>query len=329
MNRTKIAGIGHHVPDHVVSNTDLEKIMETSDEWITTRTGIKERRHVVEEAASDLGIKAAEKALMMAGVEPEDVNLIIFATISSDHFFPGCATQIQDRMGMGKIGAFDIRAACSGFIYGLSVADQFIKSGAYQNILLIGSEAQTVALNFDSAHRDLAVLFGDGAGAVILQPSNDGNGILSTHLHSDGSHVKDLWMPAPGSSFRPFISKDIIDNEMHVPHMNGREVFKNATIRFPEVIHEALEQNGLNLNDIKLIIPHQANLRISQAVAKRLGADMDLIYSNIHRYGNTTAASIPIAMSEALAEGKFSSGDTIILAAFGSGFTWASAAVRW
>ncbi len=329
MNRTKIAGIGHYVPERIVSNADLEKLMDTTDEWITTRTGIKERRYVDEEAASDLGVKASEKALSMAGVKPEDVDFIIFATISSDHFFPGCATQIQDRMGMGNIGAFDLRAACSGFIYGLSVADQFIKSGAYKNILLIGSEAQTVALNFNSQHRDMAVLFGDGAGAVVLQPSNDGTGVLSTHLHADGSHVEDLWMPAPGSSFRPFISKEIIDEEMHVPYMNGREVFKNAATRFPEVIKEALKQNSLTLEDIKLIIPHQANLRISQMVAKRLGVDMDIVYSNIHRYGNTTAASIPIAMSEALAEGKFKEGDTIILAAFGSGFTWASAAVKW
>lgn len=329
MNKTKIAGIGHYVPERIVSNADLEKLMDTTDEWITTRTGIKERRYVDEEAASDLGIKASEKALTMAGVKPEDIDFIIFATISSDHFFPGCATQIQDRMGMGNIGAFDLRAACSGFIYGLSVADQFIKSGTYKNILLIGSEAQTVALKFDSQHRDLAVLFGDGAGAVVLQPSNDGTGVLSTHLHADGSHVEDLWMPAPGSSFRPFISKEIIDEEMHIPYMNGREVFKNATTRFPEVIKEALKQNSLTLEDIKLIIPHQANLRISQMVAKRMGVDMDLVYSNIHKYGNTTAASIPIAMSEALAEGKFKEGDTIILAAFGSGFTWASAAVKW
>jgi len=232
-------------------------------------------------------------------------------------------------MGMGNIGAFDLKAACSGFIYGLSVADQFIKSGVHKSVLLIGAEAQSVAIKFDSEHRDLALLFGDGAGAVVLQPSDDDAGVLSTHLHSDGSHVEDLWMPAPGSSFRPFISKEIIDEEKHIPQMNGREVFKNAAIRFPEVIQEALEQNNLTLEDIKLIIPHQANLRISQMVAKRLGVEMDLVYSNIQRYGNTTAASIPIAMSEALDEGRFSQGDTIILAAFGSGFTWASAAIQW
>ena len=329
MNITKITGIGHYVPENVVTNADMEKIMDTSDEWITTRTGIKERRHVVDETTSDLGIKAAEKALIMARIDPKDIDLIIFSTISSDHYFPGCATQIQDRMGMKNIGAFDLKAACSGFIYGLSVADQFIKSGVHEKILLVGAEAQSVAIKFDSEHRDLAVLFGDGAGAVVLQPSDDDTGVLSTHLHSDGSHVEDLWMPAPGSSFRPFISKEIIDDEMHIPYMNGREVFKNASIRFPEVIQEALTHNNLALEDIKLVIPHQANLRISQMVAKRLGVALEKIYSNIHRYGNTTAASIPIAMSEALDEGKFSQGDTIILAAFGSGFTWASAAIKW
>ena len=318
MNITKITGIGHYVPENVVTNADMEKIMDTSDEWITTRTGIKERRHVVDETTSDLGVKAAEKALIMAGIDPKDIDLIIFSTISSDHYFPGCATQIQDRMGMKNIGAFDLKAACSGFIYGLSVADQFIKSGVHEKILLVGAEAQSVAIKFDSEHRDLAVLFGDGAGAVVLQPSDDETGVLSTHLHSDGSHVEDLWMPAPGSSFRPFISKEIIDDEKHIPYMNGREVFKNASIRFPEVIQEALTHNNLALEDIKLVIPHQANLRISQMVAKRLGVALEKIYSNIHRYGNTTAASIPIAMSEALDEGKFSQGDTIILAAFGS-----------
>ncbi len=329
MKITKITGIGHYVPENVVTNADMEKIMDTSDEWITTRTGIKERRHVVDETTSDLGVKAAEKALIMARIDPKDIDLIIFSTISSDHYFPGCATQIQDRMGMKNIGAFDLKAACSGFIYGLSVADQFIKSGVHERILLVGAEAQSVAIKFDSEHRDLAVLFGDGAGAVVLQPSDDDTGVLSTHLHSDGSHVEDLWMPAPGSNFRPFISKEIIDDEMHIPYMNGREVFKNASIRFPEVIQEALKHNNLALEDIKLIIPHQANLRISQMVAKRLGVALEKIYSNIHRYGNTTAASIPIAMSEALDEGKFSQGDTIILAAFGSGFTWASAAIKW
>ncbi len=330
MKRTKITGVGHAVPERVVTNADLEKLMDTSDEWITDRSGIKERHHVDEStSASDLAIDASAIALDSAGLDPDDVDLIIFCTISSDYFFPGGAVQVQEKMGMKNIGAFDLRAACSGFVYGLSVADQFIRTGAHETILLIGAEVQSVALEFDTEHRHMAVLFGDGAGAVILQSSENGDGVLSTHLHSDGKHLQDLWLPAPGSKYKPFMSKKLIDDGLHTPSMNGREVFKNAVTRFPEVIHEALEHNELTMDDVALVIPHQANLRISQAVAKRLGVGMDKIYSNIHKYGNTTAASIPIAMSEALEEGRFGPGDNIILAAFGAGFTWGSAAIRW
>lgn len=330
MKRTKITGVGYAVPERVVTNADLEKMMDTSDEWITDRSGIKERHHVDEStSASDLAIDASAIALDSAGLNPDDVDLIIFCTISSDYFFPGGAVQVQEKMGMRNIGAFDLRAACSGFVYGLSVADQFIQTGAHETVLLIGAEVQSVALEFDTEHRDMAVLFGDGAGAVILQPSEDESGVLSTHLHSEGKHLQDLWLPAPGSKYKPFMSKKLIDDGLHTPSMNGREVFKNAVTRFPEVIHEALEHNGLSMDDVALVIPHQANLRISQAVAKRLGVGMDKIYSNIHKYGNTTAASIPIAMSEALEEGRFGPGDNIILAAFGAGFTWGSAAIRW
>ena len=330
MKRTKITGVGHAVPERVVTNADLEKLMDTSDEWITDRSGIKERHHVDEStSASDLAIDASAIALDSAGLDPDDVDLIIFCTISSDYFFPGGAVQVQEKMGMKNIGAFDLRAACSGFVYGLSVADQFIRTGAHETILLIGAEVQSVALEFDTEHRDMAVLFGDGAGAVILQPSEDESGVLSTHLHSEGKHLQDLWLPAPGSKYKPFMSKRLIDDGLHTPFMNGREVFKNAVTRFPEVINEALKHNNLSMDDVALVIPHQANLRISQAVAKRLGVGMDKIYSNIHKYGNTTAASIPIAMSEALEEGRFGPGDNIILAAFGAGFTWGSAAIRW
>lgn len=332
MRQARITGIGHAVPERVVTNEDLAKLMDTSDEWITERSGVKERHHVrsdEETGASDLGVQASEIAIEMAGLSPRDIDLIVFATISSDYFLPGSAVMVQEKMGMRHVGAFDVRAACSGFVYGLSVADQFIRTGMYDNILLIGGEIQSVALKFTTEHRNLAVLFGDGAGAAILQPSDDGAGVLSTHLHSDGSHLEDLWLPAPGSKYKPFNSKELIDEDLHVPHMNGREVFKNAVVRFPEVIHEALDHNGLSIEDVSLVIPHQANYRISQAVAKRLGVGMDRVYSNIHKYGNTTAASIPIAMSEAYAEGKISPGDIIVLAAFGSGFTWASAAIRW
>ncbi|MEE9166795.1 MAG: beta-ketoacyl-ACP synthase III [Candidatus Neomarinimicrobiota bacterium] len=330
MKHARIAGIGHYAPEKIVSNADLEKLMDTSDDWITERTGIKERHFAEGDVGtSDLGVTAAEKALEMAELSPEDIDLVIFATISSDFFFPGSAVQIQEKMGMKNVGAFDLRAACSGFVYGLAVADQFLKTGTHENVLLIGAEIQSTAIKFETEHRDMAILFGDGAGAVVLQATNSDSRILSTHLHSDGKYARELWLAAPGSRYKPWLSREIMDKGLHIPSMNGREVFRHAVVRFPEVIHEALDHNNLTLDDVKLIIPHQANLRISQAVAKRLGVDMDMVYSNIHKYGNTTAASIPIAMSEAYSEGRFGKGDIVIAAAFGSGFTWASAAIRW
>lgn len=330
MRTTKIAGVGHYVPEKVITNFDLEKLMDTSNEWIIERTGIQERRYIEDDTgASDLGVEAAKNAMKMANVEPEDIDLIIFATITSDYFFPGSSAQVQEKLGMGHIGAFDIKVACSGFIYGLSIADQFIKTGEFDNVLLIGAEVQSTALAFDTEHRDMSVLFGDGAGAVILQPSNTDSKILSTHLHIDGKYVKELWTEAPASRFNPRISKQMLDEGRQYPFMNGREVFRNAIVKFPAVIKEAMKANNLSIDDVKLIIPHQANYRISQAVAKRLGVGMEKVYSNIHRYGNTTAASIPIAMSEALSKGKFEEGDIIILAAFGAGFSWASSAIRW
>ena len=330
MKRARITGLGHYVPEKVVTNAHLETLMDTSSEWIVERTGIQERRFCEGDmGTSDLGVYASEKALEMAGVSAEEIEFVIFATISSDYFFPGSAVLVQEKLGLKNVGAFDLRAACSGFIYGLSVADQFIRAGMYENILLIGGEIQSAAIKLDSEHRDMAVLFGDGAGAVVLQASNSDSGLLSTHLHADGKYAKELWIPAPGSRYKPWLSHKVIDKGLHLPSMNGREVFRHAVKRFPEVIREALDHNNLTMDDVKLIIPHQANYRISQAVAVRLGVEMDRVYSNIHKYGNTTAASIPIAMSEAFTEGRFSEGDILIAAAFGSGFTWASAAIRW
>lgn len=330
MNRTKISGIGFYVPDRVVTNADLSRWMDTSDEWIRARSGIRERHWVEEnQGASDLAFEASKKALEMAGLTPRDVDLVIVATITSDYFFPGVSAQLQHMLGMNTVGAFDIKAACSAFIYALSVGDQFIKTGQHKNILVVGAEVQSTALDISDQGRDVSVLFGDGAGAAILQPSEDESEILSTHLHCQGKHLKVLWCEAPVSRENPRMSAEMIAAGRQYPSMNGREVFKNAVVRFPEVIMEALNANDLTMEDIKLIIPHQANLRISQAVAKRMRVDMDMIYSNIHKYGNTTAASIPIALTEALAEGKFQRGDKIILAAFGAGFTWASAAIRW
>lgn len=330
MISTKIAGIGYHVPENVVTNYDLMEKMDTSNEWIVERTGIEERHYVSEgEGASDLGAAAARNAIAQAGIKAEDIDLIICATISSDYFFPGAAFQIQDKLGISGIGAFDIKVACSGFVYGLSVADNFIKSGQYKNILLVGSEVQSNALNFTTEGRDMAVLFGDGAGAAILQPSDGDSAILSTHLHADGSYTKELWVELPACNIKPHLSNELLAQGRQYPQMNGREVFRNAVKRFPEVIGEALDANNLSKEDIKLFIPHQANLRITQAVTKRLGVEKEQVYSNIHRFGNTTAASIPIAMSQALEEGRFGRGDYLILASFGAGFSWGSVALKY
>ncbi|MGY8781200.1 MAG: 3-oxoacyl-ACP synthase III family protein [Fidelibacterota bacterium] len=330
MHQSKIIGMGFHVPDRVIKNSDLKQWMDTSDEWIQERSGIEERRWVTEEeATSDLALAASKNALTMAGIEPEKIDLIIVATISPDYFFPGVANQLQAALGLRTVGTFDIKAACSGFIYALSIADQFIQTGQHKTILVIGAEAQSKFVDLSTRGRDMGVLFGDGGGAAILQRSDDGSGILSTHIHSEGTDMKNLWMEAPGTSGNNWMNNEMMEKGSHRPYMNGREVFKNAVRRFPEVINEALEANNLSLEDIKLIIPHQANFRISQAVAKRLGVGMDKVYSNIRKYGNTTAATIPIAITEALAEGKIERGDNIILAAFGAGYTWASAAIRW
>jgi 3-oxoacyl-[acyl-carrier-protein] synthase-3 len=330
MRKSKIAGIGYYVPDNVVTNKDLEKLMETTDEWIVTRTGIHERRWVNEKiGTSDLAVRASEKAITMAGLTPKDIDLVIFATLTSDYNFPGSAVQIQDKMGMNTIGAFDIKAACSAFIYGLSIGDQFVKTGKANNVLVIGAEIQSTGIDVSTEGRDMAVLFGDGAGAAVLQPSDSESAILSTHIHSQGKFAKYLWAELPTPIENPCMSHELLDEGRQYPKMKGREVFKNAIVRFPEVIMEALNTNNLTIDDVNLIVPHQANLRITQMVAKRLGISMGRMYSNIERYGNTTGASIPIAMSEAYHEGKIKDGDLVILAAFGSGFTWASAAIRW
>jgi len=330
MHRSKITGLGFHVPERVLKNDDLKQWMDTSDAWIRERSGIRERHWVTEnEATSDLALVASQNAIEMAAVDAKDIDMIIVATISPDYFFPGVANQLQTALGLNQVGTFDIKAACSAFIYSLSIADQFIRTGQSKIILVVGAEAQSKLVDLSTRGRDMGVLFGDGAGAAILQKSDDESGILSTHLHSDGANLKSLWMEAPGTSGSHWINQETLNNGGHFPYMNGREVFKNAVRRFPEVINEALEENNLSIDDIKLVIPHQANHRISQAVAQKMGVGMDVVYSNIHKYGNTTAASIPIALTEAHAEGRIEKGNHIILAAFGAGFTWASAAIRW
>ena len=335
MYSTRISGIGHYVPERVVTNKDLEGLMDTSDEWIQERTGIKERRWIdpaTDDMPSTMGTKAAKMAIKNAGLKAEDIDFIIFATLSPDFYFPGPGVQVQDQLGIGEIGALDVRNQCSGFVYGLSVADQFIKTGMYKNILLIGSEYHSGGLEKTTRGRGVTVIFGDGAGAVVLSRSEEsGKGILSTHLHSEGKHAKELALIGPATNrwVDTIMEESDPEDTSYYPYMNGNFVFKHAVTRFQEVIFEALEKNKVGKDQIDMLIPHQANLRISQFVQKKLGLSDDQVYNNIMRYGNTTAASIPIAMSEAHLEGKIKSGDLVCLAAFGSGFTWASALIRW
>lgn len=335
MYRSKISGIGHYVPDNVVTNKDLEAFMDTSDEWIIERTGIKERRWIdpkTDDMPSTMGTKAARIAIEKAGLTPDDIDFIVFATLSPDYYFPGPGVQVQEQLGIKEIGALDVRNQCSGFIYSLSVADQFIKTGMYKNILVIGSEYHSGGLEKSTRGRGVTVIFGDGAGAVVVSRSEDeSKGILSTHLHSEGKHAKELALLGPATNrwVDTIMEENDPDDTSYYPHMNGNFVFKHAVTRFSEVIVEALQTNGFQPNDINMLIPHQANLRISQFIQKKMGLSDDQVYNNIMRYGNTTAASIPIALSEAHLEGKIKEGDLVCMAAFGSGFTWASALIRW
>ena len=328
--KSYISGIAHYVPDRVVTNDDLSKLMDTSDEWITDRTGIKERRYADEGVGpSDLAIPAVEKALNRSGLDKNDIDLIIFSTISPDYYLPGVGCILQHKMSFPNIGALDIRAACSGFIYGLSIADQYIKSGTFKNILLVCAEVQSTTMDMSNRGRNVAVIFGDGAAAAVISRTEDDHGILSTHLHSDGEYCKELWVKEPSTLSSQRLSKDSMKDGDHYVNMNGREVFRHAVKRFPETINEALEANKLTTDDIDLLIPHQANLRISSMVQKRMGLPDEKIYNNIHKYGNTTAASIPICISEALDEGKINKGDILVCAAFGSGFLWGSSIIKW
>jgi 3-oxoacyl-[acyl-carrier-protein] synthase-3 len=334
MYTSRILGVGHYVPDNVVTNDDLSKIMDTSDEWIQERTGIKERRFVVkgEDTTSSMAIKASKKALEHAKIEADDIDLILFATLSPDLYFPGSGVLVQRELGMTRtVPAMDIRNQCSGFVYSLSTADQFIKTGMYKNILVIGSEYHSGGLDMTTRGRDVSVLFGDGAGAVILTRSEDDNrGILSSHLHSEGKYAEELCLLRPSTNqwVPHYIETKDADLD-YFPYMNGKEVFRHAVTRFPEVIMEGLGANNLKPSDIDLFIPHQANLRISQFVAKKLQLGENQVFNNIQKYGNTTAATIPIALSEALEEGRVKEGGLLVLAAFGAGFTWGSVILRW
>ncbi len=355
MKNSKIAGIGYYVPKNVVKNEDLARYMETSDEWIQERTGIKERRYVTkhEENNTILAAKASRVAIERAGINKEDIDFIIYATLSPDYYFPGCGVLLQRELGISKteIGALDIRNQCSGFIYSLSIADQFIKSGMYKNILVVGSEVHSGGLDFTTRGRGVSVIFGDGAGAVVVQPADGKNRkILTTKLHSDGSDAEELAIINPGFHGGhwdeeniekygyeeasqewgvPYVTEKMVKDGLCYPYMHGQNVFKMAVKKFPEVIIEALEDQGLAKENIDMLIPHQANIRISQFVQKTLGLSDDQVFNNIQKYGNTTAASIPIALCEAWEAGKIKEGDLVCLAAFGSGFTWGSALIRW
>lgn len=335
MYHSKISGLGYYVPENIVTNDDLSKIMDTNNEWIQERTGIKERRHIIrgEDTTTSMGVKAAEIAIQRANVAKEDIDFIIFATLSPDFYFPGPGVLVQRDLGLRTVGALDVRNQCSGFVYAISIADQYIKTGMYKNILVIGSEVHSTGLDMTDRGRGVSVIFGDGAGAAVLSREEDiTKGILSAHLHSEGQHAEELVLKAPGMGKR-WVTDIIADNdpndESYYPYMNGQFVFKNAVVRFSEVINEGLQANNLQVSDINLLVPHQANLRISQFIQQKFKLSDDQVYNNIMKYGNTTAASIPIALTEAWEKGKIKSGDLVVLAAFGSGFTWGSVIIRW
>lgn len=327
-----ISGIGHYVPPKVVTNHDLEKVMNTTDEWIQQRSGIVER-HYAEKGigSSDLATQAALKAIEDAQIDKSDIDFIIAATLSPDHYFPGIGVLVQEKLGLAEVGALDVRNQCSGFIYALSIASAYIQAGMYKKILLVAAEVQSSNLDYSDAGRDLAVLFGDGGAAVIIEPNekDDGRGVLSTHLFADGRFARELWMDSPSPKDRPTFYPDFLEDKRHYPKMNGKVVFKNASKKMPQAVQIALNHNGLTVEDIDFLIPHQANDRISQMVAKILRIPIEKVIRNIDRFGNTTAASIPIALDEAVKNGRIKKNNIVMLTAFGSGFTWASAVIRW
>ncbi len=334
MYNSRIIGLGKYLPDNVVTNDELAKLMDTNDEWIQERTGIKERRWIkkgTDDSSAVMGAKAARIAIDRAGLTKDDIDFIVFATLSPDYYFPGCGVQIQDMLDMKTIGALDVRNQCSGFVYAISVADQFIKTGMYKNVLVIGAEYHSNGLDKTTRGRGVTVIFGDGAGACVLSREEDNTkGILSTHLHSEGKYADKLIVKSPSiGHWVPEILDSKGEDISYFPYMDGTFVFKNAVVRFGEVIMEGLTKNSLTKEDIDLFIPHQANLRISQFVQRKFGLRDDQVYNNIMKYGNTTAASIIIALTEAWEQGKVNDNDTVVLAAFGSGFTWGSVIIRW
>ena len=335
MYNSKIIGLGKYLPDNVVTNEDLSSMMDTNDDWIQERTGIKERRWIKEgtdDSSAVMGAKAAKIAIERSGLTKDDIDFIVFATLSPDMYFPGCGVQIQDMLDMRTVGALDVRNQCSGFVYAVSVADQFIKTGMYKNILVIGAEYHSGGLDKTTRGRGVSVIFGDGAGAAVLTREEDNTkGILSTHLHSEGKHARELVVEGPSIMHwvPEILEANDPDDVSYYPYMNGTFVFKHAVVRFSEVIQEGLIANNLSSEDINLLIPHQANLRIAQFIQRKFKLRDDQVFNNIQKYGNTTAASIIIALTEAWEENKVKEGDTVVLVAFGSGFTWGSVILKW
>jgi 3-oxoacyl-[acyl-carrier-protein] synthase-3 len=331
MPRTAFVALGTHVPDRVVTNEELSRLMETSDAWIQERTGIRERRWVREGTEnSDLALAATRQALERAGWQPKDIEAIVYASLSPDHMFPGDGCFLNAKLGIPGVPALDVRNQCSGFLYGLAVADAWIRTGMYRRILLVGSEIHSTGLDVTTRGRDVAVIFGDGAGAALLEATDDPErGVLSCHLHADGRFAQELSCDAPGSKYHPRVQPEMIASGAVYPRMEGQKVFKHAITRMPEVVREALAKNGLTPKDLKVLVPHQANLRIAQMVQRALELRDDQVFNDIQRYGNTTAASIPLALAEAVEERGVRRGDLVGLCAFGAGFTWASALVRW
>ena len=331
MFTARILGTGSYLPEKIVTNTDLEKMMDTSDSWIQKRTGIRERRYVDPGVStSDLGLQASQRALQSAGLVADDIDFIIFATLSPDYNFPGCGCLLQEKLGIDTVGALDVRNQCTGFIYSLAVADQFVRTGSYRHILVVGAEVHSTGLEMNTRGRDVAVIFGDGAGAVVVGRSeNENRRFLSNHLHSQGKYAKKLWIEAPTSHHHPRLTEKKLHDGRHYPYMDGRFVFKHAVERLQEAVREALVTNGLEVEDVKLLILHQANLRIAEAVVHLLKISPDRVFNNIQFYGNTTAASIPIALDEAVREHRVKEGEIVVLAAFGSGFTWGATVLRW
>lgn len=330
MRSSRIAGLGHFVPERVVTNDDLAELIDTSNDWIVQRTGIEQRHWVDGDVGpAELALHASNDALKAAGVVASDLDMIIFATLSPDVNFPGSSCILQKMLGVPGVATLDIRNQCTGFVYGMSVADQFIKTGMMDTILVVGGEVHSSGLDMTSRGRDVTVLFGDGAGAAVLTVANGDSRILDSKLHADGTNYDVLMLEVPASRLNPRLTSEMMDEGRHYPQMDGRKVFRNAVTELPKVVNEVLEANGYTTDDIDLLIPHQANLRINQMAARTLGLREDQVFNNIHKYGNTTAASIPIALHEAVEAGLIKQGDLVVLAAFGAGLTWGANLIRW